>query len=198
VSRTHPIPQPFVRRHDSGGPTDENLIAAHRGGDPVAFNRLFDRYRDRAIGYAWRMLRNAEEAEETALEAFCRVLEGAWHPGGSFRAFLFTVVHRLCLDKLRKRRRTLRFLTRWSASADPASTPEHSVAEDERRRALEVALAALPEDHRAAVLLYYGQELPSKDVAQILGCSDQQVRSRLSYARRCLRDRLITLDEVNR
>ena len=198
MSRTLPIPQPFIKRFEPVGPSDEQLIASHRGGDPVAFNRLFDRYRDRVTAYAWRLLRNSEEAEETALEAFCRVLEGAWAPGGPFRAFLFTVVHRLCLDRLRKRRRTFRFLSLFTAVSPTQVTPEDSVIDDQRRHSLELALAALPEDHRAAVLLYYGQEMASREVAQILGCSDQQIRSRLSYARRCLRDRLLPLEEVNR
>ena len=191
MSHSLPIPKPFVRRHPPAGPSDEALMAAWRRGQSTAFNQLFDRYRDRVISYAWRLLRNQEEAEDVALEAFCRVLEGAWSPGGSFRAFLFTVAHRLCLDRLRKRQRTHRFVRLWKAASPPATTPEDSVVGDERRAALERAIARLPEAHRATLLLYYGQELASKDVARILGCTDQQVRSRLSYARRRLRGELL-------
>ncbi len=197
MSHSLPIPKPFARRLLPDGPADETLMAAWRQGDATAFNRLFDRYRDRVVAYAWRLLRNQEEAEDVTLEAFCRVVEGAWTPGGSFRAFLFTVAHRLCLDRLRKRKRTLRFVRLWTAAAERATTPEDSVVGDERRRALEVAIAELPESHRAALLLYYGQELPSKDVARILGCTDQQVRSRLSYARRRLRKDLLPREEVD-
>lgn len=196
MSHSLPIPKPFVRLHLPDGPTDEALVADFRGGDTTAFNRLFDRYRDRVIGYGWRLLRNREEAEEVALEAFCRVLEGAWAPGGSFRAFLFTVVHRLCLDRLRKRQRTARFARLWRAAESSGVSPEDSVVADERHRALERALSELPEAHRATVLLYYGQELPSREVASILGCTDQQVRSRLSYARKRLRSRLLPGEAV--
>ena len=187
VSYSLPIPKPFARRQSSEGPEDSALMARFRQGDHTAFNRLFDRYRDRVISYSWRMLRNHEEAEEVALEAFCRVVEGAWSPGGSFRAFLFTVAHRLCIDRLRKRQRTTRFVRLWKAAEGRSVTPEESVAADEQHAALESAIAGLPEPHRAAVLLYYGQELRSKEVAEILDCSDQQVRSRLSYARKRLR-----------
>lgn len=187
MSHSLPIPRPFARPR-SDGPTDEALIEAWSNGDHPAFNLIFERYRDRVVGYCWRMLRNPEEAEEIATEAFCRVLEGAWRPGGSFRAFLFTVAHRLCIDRLRRRERTLRFERLWRAATAPSTSPEQLVSADEQQRAVEAALGDLPPDHRAVVLLYYGQELRSREVADILGCSDQQVRSRLSYARKRLRE----------
>lgn len=193
MSYSHPITAPFERSPPTQGPSDTELMLAFRAGEHPAFNLLFDRYRDRIISYCWRMLRNQEEAEEIALETFCRLVEGAWSPGGSFRAFLFTVAHRLCLDRLRKRQRTLRFVRLWKAAGSEPTSPEQSVAFDERRTALESALAELPEAHRATVLLYYGQELRSQDVARIMGCSDQQVRSRLSYARKRLRTELAEL-----
>lgn len=198
MSFSLPIPRPFSRQDPADGPDDTVLMARFRQGDHTAFNRLFDRYRDRVVGYSWRMLRNQEEAEEVALETFCRVVEGAWSPGGSFRAFLFTVAHRLCIDRLRKRQRTLRFVRLWKAAEGRSVTPEESVSTDQEHAALEEAIAALPEPHRAAVLLYYGQELRSKDVAAILDCTDQQVRSRLSYARKRLRTLLAVDEEVRR
>ncbi|MFK7927555.1 MAG: RNA polymerase sigma factor [Myxococcota bacterium] len=194
MSFSYPIEDPSQAALASAGASDADLMAAFKNGEHPAFNLLFDRYRDRVTSYCWRMLRNREEAEEVALETFCRVVEGAWAPKGSFRAFLFTVAHRLCLDRLRKRHRTLRFARLWRAAGTERLTPEQSVASDERRAALESALAQLPDAHRATVLLYYGQELRSQDVANIMRCSDQQVRSRLSYARRKLRSELAHLE----
>jgi len=178
--------------------SDEALYLAYKGGDHRAFAVLFDRYRGRLTSYAWRMVRRREEAEEVALEAYCRVLEGSWRPGGSFRAFLFTVTHRLCIDRLRQRRRVLPL---FPDAHDPRSTtvsPEGRVIHDEQLQQLERAMARLPEAHRAVLLLYYHEDLPSKEVAEILGCTDQQVRSQLSYARRLLRKLLESGDEVSR
>ncbi|MBT3224031.1 MAG: sigma-70 family RNA polymerase sigma factor, partial [Proteobacteria bacterium] len=125
----------------------------------------------------------------------CRVVEGAWRPGGSFKSFLFTVAHRLCLDKLRRRKRGNRFMRMWRSIPTTQVSPEEAAVNDERRWRLEQALSELPEEHRAALLLYYGQELSSREVAAILGWTDQQVRSRLSYARRRLRANLIPGEE---
>lgn len=178
--------------------TDEMLVMAFQRGDDAAFEVLFDRWRDRAVSYAWRITRRREEAEEIVTEAFCRVLEGAWRPTGKFRSFLFTVVHRLCLDTIRRRGRADRATRRLEHETGPRVTPEAVLTEQERQARLEEALEALPEEHRATLLLYYGQDLPSKEVAEVLGLEDHQVRSQLSYARRLLRKNLLPAEEEPR
>lgn len=186
------VPQPS---HDTT--SDEALALAWTAGDPAALAVLFERYRDRVTGYAWRMLRRREEAEEVCLEVFCRVAGGAWAPSGSLKAFLFTVAQRLCLDRLRRRGFADRAHLAIAAMTGTADTPEAAAVADDRLARLEIGLAALPEAHRAAVLLFYGQELASKEVADILGCTDQQVRSRLSYARRALRATMLPPEELS-
>lgn len=176
---------------------DEALIDAFRGGDEEAFSVLYRRHSDRVTSYAWRMMGRREEAEEIAVEAFARVVEGAWRPSGSFKSFLFTVVHRLCLDRLRRRARAFRAEGRIEAEGAPwTPSPEDAAAEDSEKARLDRALAALPEAHRSVLLLYYGQDLTSREVADVLGCDDQQVRSRLSYARRLLREQLDAGEKV--
>jgi RNA polymerase sigma factor (sigma-70 family) len=172
-------------------PPDDALMVAFQNGNQGAFDVLFLRYRDRATSYAWRMLGRREEAEEIVVEAFARVLDGAWRPTGSFGSFLFTVVHRLCLDRLRRRTRANRGDARIEAEPGPPPSSPYDAAEvRERSDHLDAALATLPETYRSVLLLYYGQELSSKEVAAIVGCEDQQVRSMLAYARRLLRERL--------
>ena len=175
-------------------PSDEALLAAFRGGDEAAFSSLFLRHRDRVVGYATRMLGRREEGEEVCVEAFCKVVEGTWRSGGSFRGFLFTVTHRRCLDRLRRRGTARRRQQRVEGPARAAVDPEARMIEGARRRRLEAALSDLGHQHRAAVLLYYGEGLPSKEVARVMGVSDQQVRSLLSYARRKLRGLLAEVD----
>ena len=110
-------------------------------------------------------------------------------PTGRFRPYLFTVAHRACLEHLRRRRTALRFVP-WLQVAPESSSPEQDLSQLQRDQAINAAVGQLAEEHRAVVLLYYAQELSSKEVASILDCTDQQVRSRLSYARRLLRELL--------
>jgi len=177
--------------------SDEDLAHAWIAGDEAAFRTLFDRWRDPVLGYAWRMLRRREEAEEVCVDAFCRIVEGRWQPSGGFRAYIFTVAHRLCLDRIRRRGRWSRVRTLLRADDGGASSPEAAAINDQRLNRLEKAIAALPDQHRAAVLLFYRQEMPSREVADILDMSDQQLRSALSYARRRLRKELNPAEEVS-
>ena len=184
-------PASVLRLASASAPRDDTaLLAAWREGDERAFRALFDRHRTRITSYAWQMVRRQEVAEEICTEAFCRVLEGAWSPGGSFRSFLYTVVHRLCLDAIRKQGRKQRALIRLRAGTAGTGTPEAAAEESQDRRRLQAAMTRLPEQHRATLLLYYQQELSSQEVAAVLGIADHQVRSRLSYARKLLRKEL--------
>lgn len=178
-------------------PEDQDLFAAFQAGDDQAFEVLYTRYRERAGAYAWRLMGRKEEAEEVVTEAFIKVVEGAWRPTGSFKSYLFTVVHRLCVDRLRRRKTRARFLPFLRQRAPEVPTPEASLLRDPRTVAIEAALAELPETHRAAVLLFYGQDLSSKEIAAILGLPDQTVRSQLSYARKRLRRVLVHSTEAS-
>ncbi len=170
--------------------TDEDLLAAHLAGDRIAFSELWARHRPALLGYATRLLRVREEAEEVVHEAFLRAASGQWRPNGALRAWLFTVVHRMCIDAIRRRSRWTGLLGLLGHGAATMPAQEHGRERRDRETSLERALAAIPDEHRAILLLYYGQELRSREVAEILGCDDHQVRSKLSYARRLLREQL--------
>lgn len=172
-------------------PDDDALLARFQDGDDAAFSAIYERYRGPVTGYAWRMLGRREEAEEVCTDTFCRIVEGRYRRvGGTVRGYVFTVAHRLCIDRIRRRGSRTRALLRLVTFAEVTpvdDSPENAALHDERTAAVERAIAELPEAHRATTLLYYGQELPSREVARVLGCTDQQVRSRLAYARKRLR-----------
>jgi RNA polymerase sigma-70 factor (ECF subfamily) len=181
-------------------PTDEALLDAWRRGDEGAFEMLFLRYRDGITSYAARMTRRREEGEEICLEAFARVASGAWKPTGRFRSFIFTTAHRLALDRIKRQGRAGAGNLRIAAEGVAQTSVEDDLVEREQREQLEAAVSRLPESHRSVLLLYYGNELPSKEVAEILGLDDQVVRSRLAYCRRVLRQELVASEgdlEVN-
>lgn len=180
---------------NSSLPSDEALIERYTRGDETAFHDLYARYQERAVMYAWRMLRRREVAEEVCAEVFVQIAQGAWSPTGTFRAFLFTLIRNRCLDRLRRNQRWQRLLPGLHNLFERAhQTPEQAIADDQRRFLLESALATLSEAHRTIVLLFYGEELTSREIAAVMGCSDQQVRSKLSYARQKLRGLLSDME----
>jgi RNA polymerase sigma-70 factor (ECF subfamily) len=168
---------------------DASLVGAYERGETGAFDALYARYGPRVTTYAARLLGRREEGEEVATEVFVRVVEGRWRPTGTFRSWLFTLTHRMCLDRLRARERRRRLLS-WFGRGEAPVTPEDALVVGERDRALQAAIGRLPAEHRAALLLATTEGLTSPEIAAVLGTTDQQVRSKLSYARRLLREAL--------
>jgi RNA polymerase sigma-70 factor (ECF subfamily) len=139
------------------------------------------------------MLKSADDAEDVYAETFLRVARagGQWEDRGSVRAWLFTLARRQCLDVLRHRAVQHRTehqvvaLERWRAT--PPSPEARALLGEEADR-LERALARLPEEHREVLLLRTVHGLEAREVAETLGCTEEQVHSRLSYARKRLRE----------
>lgn len=181
-------------------PTDEDLIDAFVRGDQAAFTAIVDRYGGRLRGYAFRLLRNHEQAEEVFAETFLRVATGAarFERRGTVRGWLFTMAHRMCLDILRRRKVALEAVPGMLAlgTARPLTpSPEAVVALGEMAGAIEQALQELSEEHRQVVLLRLVNELSAAEVAAVMGSTESQVHSQLSYARKLLVQRLGAADD---
>jgi RNA polymerase sigma-70 factor (ECF subfamily) len=176
--------------------SDAELLQAHVSGDPDAFGVLFTRHRDRLWAVALRTMGNPEDAADGLQDAMI----AAYRRAGSFRgdAAVTTWLHRVvvnaCLDRLRaaKVRRTEplpddleEYAGRGSLSSatDPVSDPaEHAVVEVRRRTVL-AALARLPPEQRAALVLVDMEGYPVADVAAMLDCAEGTVKSRCSRGR---------------
>ncbi|MBB6627956.1 RNA polymerase sigma factor SigM [Nocardioides sp. KIGAM211] len=177
-------------------PTDQELLRAHVDGDPDAFGVLFGRHRDRLWAVAVRTMGNPEDAADGLQDG----LIAAYRRAGSFRgeAAVTTWLHRVvvnaCLDRLRaakvRRTETLpddleEYGNRGSlASATEAEQdPADLSVRDERRRAVLDALATLPDEQRAALVLVDMEGYPVAEVAEMLDCAVGTVKSRCSRGR---------------
>ena len=176
--------------------TDHELLAAHVAGDAEAFGVLFARHRDRLWAVALRTMGNPEDAADGLQDA----LVAAYRRAGSFRGesavttWLHRVVVNACLDRLRasKVRATEalpddleEYGSRGSlvSSAEPDQDPAELAVADERRRLVLEALATLPADQRAALVLVDMEGYPVADVAEMLDCAVGTVKSRCSRGR---------------
>lgn len=170
-------------------------------GDERAFDELVHRHGGPIKGYALRMLRSPEQAEEIYVETFLRVAgqRGRWENRGSVRGWLFTIAHRLCIDVIRKRKTEREAMPHVLEMENARATPSpEAIAQlGEKAARLERALAKLPEEHRQVVLLRGIHGLPASEVAVIVGMTESQVHSALSYARGRLTE-LIAMDERTR
>jgi len=167
---------------DAGDADDRALLAAHLAGDPDAFGRLVARHQDRLYAVALRTL-GAGDREEAA-DALQDALLSAYRRAGQFRGearvttWLHRVVVNACLDRVRRRavRPTVPL---------PEAEPPAPDALGARETALDVeaALAALPADQRAALVLVDLHGLPVDEAARVLGVPAGTVKSRCSRGR---------------
>jgi RNA polymerase sigma-70 factor (ECF subfamily) len=155
--------------------------------DQAAFRQLAERHAGRIIAVAQRILGNAAEADEIAQEALFRLWQQAdrWDPQrAELRVWLYRIVCNLCID--RTRRRIFRPLDAASDVADTAPSAVETLVEREDHARLAAALAALPPRQRAAISLFYHEELSGEATAAALGVSVQGVWSLLLRGRRAL------------
>lgn len=169
---------------------DAELMAAIGRGDAAAFATLVHRHHAAAWRLAARFLGDPVEAEDIVQEAFLKILHAAtrYRPAAAFRTYLHTVVARLCLDHVRRKRPEypgdLPDLP--SAAPDPAD----ALAVTEQRAALRRALDALPPAQRMALLLQHDEGLDYAAIARIMGLSVRAVEGCIRRGRAGLAARL--------
>ena len=170
---------------------DSAALRALAEGDPAAFAQIVDRWQIRLINFFYRSTGNRADAEDLAQETFIELNRAAtrYQARGTFSAFIFTLARRRLIDSYRKTaRRPLEYV-------DPGEFLMQSQAEAtdhsrEIEEAFHRALAALPENHRAAILLLQQQGLSYDEIAQSLDTSVSSVKTWIHRARAHLREAL--------
>ena len=172
---------------DLAAAADGELMQRHADGDPDAFGELVRRHRDRLWAVALRTLGEPEEAADALQDALLSAYRAARSSGGAYRGdaaattWLHLIVVNACLDRIRRRR---------ARPTVPLPDDEHGVpvARDvvgERDTALAVtaALATLPVEQRAAIVLVDLQGFSVEAAAEVLGVATGTVKSRCSRGR---------------
>ena len=168
------------------------------GDDPLG--QRFEHERSHLIGVGYRLTGSLADAEDAVQEAWLRLaaLDAEQRAAvRDLRAWLTTVVGRLCLDRLRSARaRRERYVGPWLP--EPIVTPlgDHGppdplasvVADDGARMAAMVVLDVLPPEQRVAFVLHDAFDVPFSDVAALLGCSTAAARQYASRGRRAVRE----------
>lgn len=169
---------------------EADLTDRARAGDLDAFTALIGRY-DRALrALAYRLLGDRDLMDDALQEAYLKAFRGLpeFTGGSSFGTWLYRIAYNACLDELR-RGRAARHLPLEEAAAQPDPGPDPAdVATG--GQAVAAALASLPADLRAAVLLVDAEGMDYDAAGRVLGIPPGTVGSRLSRARASLRKAL--------
>ena len=175
---------------------DITLLVAAQDGSRSAFRSIYDRYAPVVYGVALRLMDSHIEAQDVTQEVFMSVYRSL--PAFDRRASFTTWVHRItinaCYDRMRKEKRRAVYsagsleehmngrATELNADNRNGNPLRRSVLDDARRR-IEVGIAALHPDLRAAFVLKEFEDLSYAEIATVMSCSKGTVASRLARAR---------------
>ena len=177
---------------------EARMLERARAGDLDAFVELIGLH-DRVLrALAYRLLGDAQRMDDVLQEAYLKAFRSlrGFEGRSAFGSWLYRIVYNACMDQLRRRRSSGRHLSLGEVDGLPDSKPDPGDVAAQRLD-LAAALASLPPELRATVLLVDAEGMDYQTAAQVLGIPVGTVRSRLNRARGLLR-RALSDDERGR
>jgi RNA polymerase sigma-70 factor (ECF subfamily) len=190
------------RNPAAGSPEEEaedaRLMQLVGRGDMGAFEQLIERHQSLVAGTVARMLGSNSDVEDIAQQVFIRVWKSAarYVPRAKFTTWLLKITRNLVFNELRRTKRHTHVplpteKTNEVPLKDESSpAPDATLLEGELRRAIEQAIAKLPDTQRMALVLRRYEDLSYEEIGEILDLSVPAVKSVLFRARTELRARL--------
>ena len=182
-----------------GGAIDFTLMERIGAGDHEAFRQLVVRHQNAVIGTVAKMLGNPSEAEDIAQQVFLRIWRHAkrYRPDAKFTTYLYTITRNLVFNETRRKSRKKEVSSdereensNRLIEANPDRQPDAELLQAELQRAVDEAIAQLPETQRMAVVLRRYEQLSYEEIAAVLGLSVSAIKSLLFRARTSLREAL--------
>lgn len=180
-------------RHDFDTAAEQALVAKCRQQDYDAFGKVVDAYQNRVLGYVRRFVRNEEEALDVTQEVFIKAFQAmaGFDGRASLRSWLFRIAHNLCIDRARKRERSLVELSIEPATegdeqfefADQRWDPSRQMLAEEMAAVIEQALDTMSDKLKTVLLLHDQEDLGYEEIARSVNVPVGTVKSRLFLAR---------------
>src|SRR4051812_31818473 len=193
-----------------GDPTDGVLVERVLTGDRASFDELIRRYQRQAVAVSYRLLGNTNDALEVTQDAFLKGFTSlaTLQKPEAFGGWLMRIVSNLSLNYRRSRKIRSQLPlddllgpaenpqsdstgvgggSEWMARSDD---PLHSMESREMGKRLQEALNQLPEKQRLAIIMFTIEEMPQKEVAEVLECSVEAVKWHVFQGRKKLKEML--------
>lgn len=198
----------LVRLHSDLGeaPSDEMLVRAARDGRRDSFDELVRRYQRRAVSVAYRLLGNLNDALEAVQDAFVRAYRNlaTLEDASRFGPWFLRIVTTQSLNYRRARAVRSNRVSFEDCILDEDQSADELVSDSdssedrpgaqllaaELQERVQAAMAELPEAQRAALVLFSIEQMPQKEVAEILECSVETVKWNVFQARKRLKEKL--------
>jgi RNA polymerase sigma-70 factor (ECF subfamily) len=171
---------------------EDGIIERVLEGNQHAFREIVELYAPRVLAFCRARLRSEEEAQDAAQEVFIRAYKSlsTFRRGENFASWLFAIAANNVRTHFRiraLRQKNEAIIQQWHTE-NQMFDPEEDAELALQKIALRNAVQSLSEDLRKPVALYYFAELSVRETAQVLGVSEEAVKSRLFRARHQLRE----------
>jgi len=173
---------------------DSKVIDCFLAGDASAFDALVERHRQRVFNLVYRMTNDREWAEDITVEVLVEVFLSLpkFKKRAQFATWLHRVALNVCLESIRRRKskKHLPEAPLEEAELAAVSDPAESITSNDLAARVTAAMQLLPETHRAAMTMFYLEELTCAEIAKILGIPRNTAKTRIFHGTKILRDKL--------
>lgn len=170
-------------------------ITAARKGNRLAFRRLVEKYQNYVFTIAMRVLKQREVAEEVAQDVFLKVYNtlDSFEGKSKFSTWLYTITYRSAIDVARKKQlhtQTLEDERTSNWKDDFHEDGLQRVSRQDLQQYLKQAIDQLDPSDATIITLYYLHEKMVKEIAEITGLTETNIKTKLYRLRDRLRDNL--------
>lgn len=183
------MPQTVLER------AERDLLERCRRGERDAFRALFETYKGKVYSVALRFSGNEAVAMDIAQDTFLKLFSsiGDFRGDANFETWVYRMVVNRCLDQKRRARRWMPLGADFLSSLRVPGDALADLLRSEVSARVKAAVEKLPAEMRIAIVLRYTEGLSYEQMAEVLGCSQGTIASRLSRAHKALERRLSSI-----
>jgi len=170
------------------------IIERIKNGDQKAYRLLVDRNKDMVYSIALKIVKNTEEAEELAMDAFMKAFEkiDTFKGDSAFSTWIYRICYNLSLSKLRKKSLNVSTIEDHSYKISDESDLDalQLIIKEEKNSLVHKAIDDLDEDYKNVIKLFYFEDKKLRELADILKISEANAKVKLHRGRKMLLDLL--------
>jgi len=178
--------------------SDERLASLLAIGDSKAFDVLYDRYAEKMAAFFYRMLyQDRNLAADFTQNLFMKVFEkiGSYDTSYKFSTWIHTLANNLCKNEYRRQERKPNVI-QLEVSNDQSLSGSTDIILEQKifDKELQKAVAALSEKHKVCFVLRYYEGMSVEEISEVTASPEGTVKSRIHYALKSLREKLIVFN----
>ena len=184
----------------------KRLVELAKTGDQQAIAQLYEQTSCRAYYLAKQLVKDEDQAQDIVQDAYVKVFTNLplLEQVENFQGWLNTIVVNRSKDYLKKKKPML--FSQMVSEEDEGSeldfedeggyfSPDQKVDYAETKRLIQGMIDRLPQEQRMAIVLFYLEEMPVKQIARVMECSEGTVKSRLNYGRKAIKAQVLELEK---